>query len=50
MKKTYLKPDVEIMKFQQANIIVTSPTVKDGPIDPTKPNLGRDRWDDDDDF
>lgn len=50
MKKTYTMPEMEITKLQQANIIATSPTIKDDNIDPSLPNLGGFRDVDEDEF
>lgn len=50
MKKTYQMPAVEIAKLSQANIIATSPSIEGDNIDPSLPNLGGYRDDEEDDF
>lgn len=49
MSKKYTTPTLEVAHFTPVRVITTSPTIQNGPSDPSKPNLGRDRWDDDDD-
>lgn len=49
MKKIYMTPEVEVMELHRVNIVTQSPTIGDGNIDPSLPNLGRNRWDDDED-
>lgn len=46
-KKTYLKPDTEVMNIQLESIIATSPKVFDTPMPPNSAGIKRETLDND---